>query len=132
MRVVLENMRGLSAKCREMRFSRNYFVEEKPVDQVHGSMDHPWLSPPWTICGQAARARRSLASGRSGAQGRQPRGGGWGYGVVEPVKGLTGGRATTRWPVDGGEWAAVVDVPVRGEGGSEEGWCCPGCSRWLL
>jgi hypothetical protein len=32
-------MRGLSAKCREMGFSRNYFVEEKPVDQVHGSVD---------------------------------------------------------------------------------------------
>jgi hypothetical protein len=32
-------MRGLSAKCWEMGFSRNYFVEEKPVDQVHESVD---------------------------------------------------------------------------------------------
>jgi hypothetical protein len=37
--LILEKMRGLSAKCWEMGFSRNYFVEEKPVDQVHGSMD---------------------------------------------------------------------------------------------
>jgi hypothetical protein len=38
--LILEKMRGLSAKEREMGFSRNYFVEEKPMDQVHGSMDH--------------------------------------------------------------------------------------------
>jgi hypothetical protein len=38
-RLILEKMRGLSAKWREMGFSRNYFVEEKPVDQVHGSVD---------------------------------------------------------------------------------------------
>jgi hypothetical protein len=38
--LILEKMRGLSAKCREMEFSRNYFVEEKPVDQVHGSVGH--------------------------------------------------------------------------------------------
>jgi hypothetical protein len=38
--LILEKMRGLSAKEREMGFSRNYFVEEKPMDQVHGSVDH--------------------------------------------------------------------------------------------
>jgi hypothetical protein len=37
--LILEKMRGLSAKCREMGFSMNYFVEENPVDQVHGSVD---------------------------------------------------------------------------------------------
>jgi hypothetical protein len=37
--LILEKMRGLSVKCREMGFSRNYFVEENPVDQVHRSMD---------------------------------------------------------------------------------------------
>jgi hypothetical protein len=30
--LILEKMRGLSAKCWEMGFSWNYFVEEKPVD----------------------------------------------------------------------------------------------------
>jgi hypothetical protein len=42
---ILEKMGCLRAKCREMGFSRNYFVEEKPVDQVHGSR-RP--GPPWT------------------------------------------------------------------------------------
>jgi hypothetical protein len=37
--LIFKKMRGLSAKCREMGFSKNYFVEEKPVDQVHGSVD---------------------------------------------------------------------------------------------
>jgi hypothetical protein len=37
--LILEKMRGVSAKCLEMGFSRNYFVKEKPVDQVHGSVD---------------------------------------------------------------------------------------------
>jgi hypothetical protein len=38
--LILEKMRCLSAKCWEMGFSRNYFVEEKPVNQVHRSVDH--------------------------------------------------------------------------------------------
>jgi hypothetical protein len=32
-------MRGLSAKCWEMGFSSYYFVEEKPMDQVHELVD---------------------------------------------------------------------------------------------
>jgi hypothetical protein len=37
--LILEKMRGLSAKCREMGFCRSYFLEEKPMDQVHTSVD---------------------------------------------------------------------------------------------
>jgi hypothetical protein len=37
--LILEKMRGLSAKCQEMGFSWNYFVEEKPVDRV-GPVHH--------------------------------------------------------------------------------------------
>jgi hypothetical protein len=39
--LILEKMRGLIAKCWKMGFSRNYFVEEKPMDRTgpvhHGS-----------------------------------------------------------------------------------------------
>jgi hypothetical protein len=48
-------MRGLSAKCQEMGFSKNYFIEEKPMDQVHGSVEHAGPDPPWT--GGHCRAR---------------------------------------------------------------------------
>jgi hypothetical protein len=40
---ILEKMRGMSAKCWEMEFSRNYFVEEKPMDQDHGLVDRAGL-----------------------------------------------------------------------------------------
>jgi hypothetical protein len=55
-----------------------------------------------------------LASGCSGSQVHQPRGGGRGDRVEEPVKGLTEGWAAVRWAGDGGEWTVVVGVLVRG------------------
>jgi hypothetical protein len=66
------------------------------VDLVHGAVDSAWLGPPWTDHGWAARARWSLASGRSSAQGRRPRCGRRGRG--------------TRWVANqrmGGDWAMV-------------------------
>jgi hypothetical protein len=107
-------MRGLSEKMARIYFHWDYFFEENPVDRVHVSVDDPWLDPPWTIHGRAARARRNLASRCSGAQVHQPRGGGRGDGVGEPVKGLTGGWVVARWPGDGGEWVVTIGVPVRG------------------
>jgi hypothetical protein len=125
--LILEKMRGLSAKCWEMGFLRNYFVEEKPVDQVHGSVDHHWLGPPWTVRGWVARARRSLASGRSGAQGRPPRGRGWGDRVGEPVKGLTRGRAVARCA---GE--RLAQAKREAKEGVRRGGAVRGCSRCPL
>jgi hypothetical protein len=95
-------------------------------------MDHPWLGPPWTIHGRAARAHRSLASGRFGAQGRQPRGGGWGDGVGNPLRaspedGRRRGGRVTEGMGSGGRCAGErIARAKRGEGGSEEGRCCPG------
>jgi hypothetical protein len=85
--LILENMRGLSAKFREMGFSRNYFVEDKSVDQVHKSVDHtgPVHHGSMTIV-----AHGSSASGRSSslALSDDNRGGGVGHGGLGP--GLTG------------------------------------------
>jgi hypothetical protein len=60
--LILEKMRGLSAKCREMGFSRNYFVEEKPVDQAHGSVDRtgPVHHGPVAIAASGSSPKLSL------------------------------------------------------------------------
>jgi hypothetical protein len=90
---------------------------------------------PWIVRGWAARAHRSLASVRSGAQGRQPRGGGRGDGVEEPVKGLTGGRPTVRWPDDGGNGGAgrcAGERLARAKRGAKEGVRRGGAVRGVL
>jgi hypothetical protein len=81
-KLILEKMRGLSAKCQEMEFFRNYFVEEKPVDQVHGSVGRagPVHHGPAAIaaCGSSPelslrplRCPRALTKGRGrGRTGR--------------------------------------------------------------
>jgi hypothetical protein len=96
-----------------MEFSGNYFVEEKPVDQVHGSMDRAARS---TMARQPlprTGAHRSSAPSRSGAREVRPRGrGGEGRagefndGVTvgrEAVEGrLTSGGASARKGIDEG------------------------------
>jgi hypothetical protein len=60
--LILEKMRGLSAKCHEMGVSRNYFVEKKPVDQVHGSVDRagPVHQGPAAIAARGSSPELSL------------------------------------------------------------------------
>jgi hypothetical protein len=106
----------------ENGISRNYFAKEKPVDQVHESVDSAGL----VHHGPAAMAGlgRSPELGHSGAQGHRGRGGGRGVGVGEPVKGLTGGRAVTRWPGDGGKRqrrSVLSEVGVADSGASKGG-----------
>jgi hypothetical protein len=94
---------------------------------------------PWTVCGRVARTHWSLASGRSDAQGQQPRGGGQEDGVGEPVKGLIGGRPTVRWPGIGGNfgggWCAserLARAKREAKEGARRGGAVRGCSWWLL
>jgi hypothetical protein len=92
-RLILEKMRGQSAKCQEMRFSRNYFVEEKPVDQVHGSVDR---AGPINHGLAAISTRRSSPTLDGGS-----RGGGVGHEGLS--LGLTGAQEAVEWRHDGGE-----------------------------
>jgi hypothetical protein len=77
--------------------------------------------------------------GRSGAQGRQSRGGGRGDGVGEPVMGLTGGRPMTRWLGDGGNCGGgrcagerLAQDKREAKEAARRGGAVWGCSRWLL
>jgi hypothetical protein len=98
--LVLEKMRGLSAKCQEMGFSMNYFVEEKLVDQVHGSVDRagPVRHGPMAIAAHGSspelglrplRWPRALVKGRG--RKREARGS-----RFQAHRGSDGGGATTR------------------------------------
>jgi hypothetical protein len=104
-----------------------YFSTDKPIDQVHASVDRPGaLGPPWTDSGADRggtgarwRAHWSSASGRSGA----PK--------------LTGGGAKGR--EEHGElgsgltraWGGFLARERRGEGRGEV-WSAPGVIGWLL
>jgi hypothetical protein len=106
--LILEKMRGLSAKWQEMGFSRNYFVEEKPVDQVHGSVDR--ASP--VHHGPAAIVARESSPELGGGGRGKHRG---------PDSGLTGARKVVeRWrddgEGDGGGALGVGSLRVRREG----------------
>jgi hypothetical protein len=46
--LIYNKVRGLSAECQEIGFSRNYFADGKPVDQVHSSWTTGAFSSPWT------------------------------------------------------------------------------------
>jgi hypothetical protein len=94
---------GPKCKVPENGISRNYFAKEKPVDQVHESVDRAGL----VHHGPAAVAdlRNSSELRFRPLQGsRLPRKGeGRGVRVREPIKGRTGGRAVARRPSDGGK-----------------------------
>jgi hypothetical protein len=104
--LIFEKPRGFFVKLPGIIDFRIIFLKKTrgPSPRVRGPRQP---GPPWTVRGRVARAHWSLASGRSDAQGRQPRGRGRGDGVGEPVEGLTGGQ-----PIEG--TAAAVGVPVRG------------------
>jgi hypothetical protein len=124
-RLILENLRGLSAKCQKMKFLGIILLKKNPWTKSTS----PWTVParstmdrgPWLTSG----AHWSLASGHSGAQGRQGKGSGWGVGVGEPVKGLTGGQVAARWSGDGGKQrrrSVLGEVRVVDSEASKEGW----------
>jgi hypothetical protein len=123
--LILEKMRGLSAKCRKMEFPGIILLKKN----LWTKSTSPWTMPAWSTMDRrpwpASGARRSSASGHSGAQGPRGRGGGWGVGVREPVKGLIGGRVAARWPGDEGKRgrrSVLGEVGVANSGASKGGW----------
>jgi hypothetical protein len=107
-----------------MEFSRNYFVEEKPVDQVHGSVNHADLvhHGPTAIAARGSSPELSLRPLRcpiapTKGRGREGWAGEFNDGVAvgrEAVEGrLIGGGAST-WK-GGGE--GTVGAKRRSTGG---------------
>jgi hypothetical protein len=131
--LILEKMRGLCANFREKGFSRNYFVKEKPVDQVHGCVDHagPVHHGPATIAACGSSPEVGLRPLRCPGAKTKVRGGeGWAGelndGVAagrEAVEGrLTcGGASAQKGSVDGTVRAkrrSIGGVAVFTEGGA--------------
>jgi hypothetical protein len=114
---------GPKCKVPENGIFRNYFCEEKVMDSVHGPWTTSGLGPRWTGHGRRHRAHRSSASGRSGVQGRWPRGGREGVGHGKLGGPLIGAREAVRRSGDGGE----------GSGGQNSGAECAraqGAGKW--
>jgi hypothetical protein len=109
----------------ENGISRNYSAKEKPVDQVHESVDHAGLVHlgPAAMAGLGSSSElilRPLRGSRPPGKGRR-----MGVGVGEPVKGLNGGRVAARWPGDEGKrgrQSVLGEVGVADSGASKGGW----------
>jgi hypothetical protein len=131
--LILDKMRGQSAKCWEMGFSWNYFVEEKPVDQfqvdrvARSTMDRRPLPH--------AGAHRSSAFSRSGALELRPRGRGGRGKHGGPDSGLTGAQKAVEQRHDDGEGGgggALDAGSLRAWREGKEGWGRSGCRVALL
>jgi hypothetical protein len=118
--LVLEKMRGLSAKCREMGFSWNYFLKKNPWTR---SMDR-WTAPTRSSMDRRplrrAGAHWSSASSRSSARELRPMGGGGEGWAGEFNDGVTAGREAVEGRLTDGGYSTR-------EGGGEG---TVGSKRW--
>jgi hypothetical protein len=123
--LIYNKVRGLSAKCEEIGFSRNYFVDEKPVDQVHISWTKGALGSPWT--GTMADLRSSPELGLRPLRGSRSLGKGAGEVEEAALSTFVGSSELGRWGNDGAAerngWRRSVlgEVGVADSGASKGG-----------
>jgi hypothetical protein len=95
--LILEKMRGLSAKYQKLEFPGIVFLKENPWTKSTSL----WTAPAWSTMNRRplprSGAHRSSASGNSGAQELRPRGGGEERRAGE----LNGGVAAAREAMEG-------------------------------
>jgi hypothetical protein len=128
--LILEKLRGLSAKCQKLEFTEIVFLKENPWTESTSS----WTASAWSTVDRRplprSRAHQSSASGRSSARELRLRGGGgerwagefndWVAAAREAVeRRLTGGEALTQ--NGDGEGALRAKRSVGGVGVFTEG-----------
>jgi hypothetical protein len=87
---------------------KNLWTKSTDLWTIPGSVHHgPSVDGRPELAGAWPPAAPVLKGASQGAKDGE-------MGSGNPLKGLTGERAVVRWPGDGGERVAVVDVPVRG------------------
>jgi hypothetical protein len=118
-------VRGLSAKCQEIVFSRNYFADEKPMDQVQSSWTTGAFGSPWTdamadLGSTSELGLRPLQSSRSPRKGwgrwrRRRRAHMWAH------RSSGGGETAARWRGMAGGGRCSVRWGLRTQEQAKEG-----------
>jgi hypothetical protein len=100
--LISKKSRGLSAKCPKLDFLGIVFLKENPWTESTS----PWTAPARSTMDRRplprSGARRSSASGRSGARELRPRGGGEEGRVGEPNGGVAAAQEAVEGRLTGG------------------------------
>jgi hypothetical protein len=123
--LISKKPRGLSAKCPKLDFLGIVFLKENPWTES----TRPWTTPAQSTVDRrtlpCSGARRSSASGRSGARELRPRGVGEEGQVGEPNGGVAAAREAVEGRLTGGgSFSLEGRWRGRGEGEEREHWSC--------